>query len=205
MRQIQKQATRTKILAVAQTLIETQGYQSTTLRHIAQAAGVAVGTVFVHFESKEDLFYTAFYADLEAIKDRALAEIPVASLPLQLQHIAQTFLHAFAERPALYSHLLQQSLFAPAPWNQRFRAQIEALAQGLFPLYQAAQARGEIAPSVAIPTAIASFFAFYYFALLTLINQQFHPLEPTLQMLNAMIVQHVQGLTLSEVAHAPHL
>lgn len=205
MRQTQKQATRAKILAVAQTLIETQGYQATTLRHIAQAAGVAVGTVFVHFESKEDLFYTAFYADLEAIKDRALAEVPAASLTLQLQHIAHTFLHAFAERPALYSNLLQQSLFAPAPWSQRFRGQIDALAQGLFPLYQAAQTRGEIAPSIAIPTAIASFFAFYYFALLTLINQQFQPLEPTLHMFNAMLQQHVQGLSHSEDFHEPHL
>ena len=48
-----KKATRQKILDAAQALFRTTGYESTTTRDIARAAGIATGTLFNYFPTKE--------------------------------------------------------------------------------------------------------------------------------------------------------
>jgi AcrR family transcriptional regulator len=45
--------TRTRILSSAQRLFARQGYEGTTTRNLAQAAGVAEGTLFRHFANKK--------------------------------------------------------------------------------------------------------------------------------------------------------
>src|SRR5689334_17139309 len=45
--------TRTRILQAAQRLFARQGYDGTTTRDLAQAAGVAEGTLFRHFPNKK--------------------------------------------------------------------------------------------------------------------------------------------------------
>jgi len=52
-RQQQKDETRAKIFAAATQLFAQNGYHATTIADIARAAGVAKGTFFVHFPSKD--------------------------------------------------------------------------------------------------------------------------------------------------------
>lgn len=58
------EASRAQILEVACELFRTQGYEATTMRAIAEKAGVAVGAAYYHFGSKEDLVF-AYYQELE--------------------------------------------------------------------------------------------------------------------------------------------
>ncbi|NJP44866.1 TetR/AcrR family transcriptional regulator [Actinacidiphila epipremni] len=51
-----RQATRRKLYAAAVTLIAEQGFSATTVDEIAERAGVAKGTVYYNFASKNDLF-----------------------------------------------------------------------------------------------------------------------------------------------------
>lgn len=53
--------TRTQILETALELFRKRGYEETTMRTIAEAAGVAVGNAYYYFRSKEHLIQ-AFYA-----------------------------------------------------------------------------------------------------------------------------------------------
>ena len=53
--------TRAQILETALELFRERGYEQTTMRAIAEAAGVAVGNAYYYFESKEHLIQ-AFYA-----------------------------------------------------------------------------------------------------------------------------------------------
>ena len=46
-------ATRQKVLEVAKELLASQGFDATTTRDIAKAAGIATGTMFNYFSSKE--------------------------------------------------------------------------------------------------------------------------------------------------------
>jgi AcrR family transcriptional regulator len=48
-----KTATRERIINVAAQLFTTEGWESTTTRNIASAAGIATGTLFNYFDSKE--------------------------------------------------------------------------------------------------------------------------------------------------------
>jgi TetR/AcrR family transcriptional regulator len=65
------------ILSAARRLLVKQGFQDITMDAVAEAAGVAKGTLFLHFKGKEDLFEAAM-ADL------------VEGLGLELDALAKT-------------------------------------------------------------------------------------------------------------------
>src|SRR5260370_4033731 len=54
--------TRARILSEALTLFRERGFDQTTMRDIARAAGVAIGAAYYYFESKEALVM-AFYGE----------------------------------------------------------------------------------------------------------------------------------------------
>lgn len=204
MRSEQKQATREKILQIAKAQLESQGYEAATIRSIAQAAGVATGTVFVHFSNKEDLFYTAFYDDLEALMAQALTDLPEQGLEQQLTQVVTVYFQAFATRPALYSRLLKESLFAGGDWGLRFRGQVEVFGQRIAGLYVTAKTQGELSPDCQILTAVASFLSFYYLTLISLAGTQFQELEQPMRVFSLMLRQHLNGLAPTQSAPKGH-
>lgn len=54
--------TRTAIILGAHELFVRQGYHGTSMRQIAHRAGVALGGIYNHFASKEDIFRHVFFA-----------------------------------------------------------------------------------------------------------------------------------------------
>ena len=54
--------TRERLLRSAQELIEEGGYGAASVAQVAERAGVAAGTLYRHFASKEDLFVEVFRA-----------------------------------------------------------------------------------------------------------------------------------------------
>ncbi|MBI3865988.1 MAG: TetR/AcrR family transcriptional regulator [Planctomycetia bacterium] len=54
----EKQATRGRIVDSARELFRTRGFDATTTRDIARAAGIAAGTLFNYFDSKEAVVVT---------------------------------------------------------------------------------------------------------------------------------------------------
>jgi AcrR family transcriptional regulator len=64
-------ATRERLLAVARELIKQGGYGSASVAAIADRAGVAAGTLYRHFVSKEELFLEVF-RDVCAGEERAM-------------------------------------------------------------------------------------------------------------------------------------
>ena len=61
-----KEQTRDKILRAARKLFVGKGFDQTTTRHIAARAGIAVGTLFNYFPSKEALGMTLVAEALES-------------------------------------------------------------------------------------------------------------------------------------------
>lgn len=73
-RETQKQGTRRKVLEAARDLFNEIGYDETTIRAIAERAGVSVGSVFTTFASKADVLsqvmddrVEALYAELDRV------------------------------------------------------------------------------------------------------------------------------------------
>lgn len=65
-----KQRTRDRIVKVAMTLFDRKGFEDTTTRDISETAGIATGTLFNYFPSKEaivlSLIHSGWWAALEA-------------------------------------------------------------------------------------------------------------------------------------------
>jgi AcrR family transcriptional regulator len=53
--------TRSRIISVAHNLFVNQGYHRTSMRQIAEKAGIAAGGIYNHFENKENIFETVFF------------------------------------------------------------------------------------------------------------------------------------------------
>lgn len=60
---------RTRILDVAAALFLEQGYESTSLRQIADAAGMKAGSLYYHFDSKDDLLTAILERGIEVMHD----------------------------------------------------------------------------------------------------------------------------------------
>jgi len=60
-----KRATRTRIIAAACNLFKGKGFEQATTREIAQAAGIAAGTLFNYFPTKEDIVMALMTTALE--------------------------------------------------------------------------------------------------------------------------------------------
>jgi len=67
------ESTRRRILSVALTLFRERGYAKTTMRAIANEAGLSLGAAYHHFEGKQDIVF-AYYGQQQAAHDRAAAE-----------------------------------------------------------------------------------------------------------------------------------
>lgn len=168
-----KAATRERVLEVARAQLETLGFDRTSIRGVAQAAGVATGTVLLHFSDKRDLLHAAFFDDLERTwaktKKKLAAKRPSAkSLPIEreLSAIVKSFFDYYAARPALSRVLLRESLFAEPPWSQRFATQVADVHQHVVRIVMDAQTRHEVRADIDPNVFGAAFFSFYYFALL---------------------------------------
>jgi AcrR family transcriptional regulator len=66
-------STRERLLEAARSVIEERGYGAASVLAIAERAGVAAGTLYRHFDSKEELFVEVFRA-VGAREERAMRE-----------------------------------------------------------------------------------------------------------------------------------
>lgn len=91
-----KEQTRRRIVKCARKLFKDNGFERTTTRDIAQAAGIAAGTMFNYFATKEALAMTIVNealdeaaAELEGRlrRDEALDEVLFAHVAVGLRHL----------------------------------------------------------------------------------------------------------------------
>ncbi len=99
--------TKKRLARTALKLFVEQGITETTIRDIADAAGVAEGTLYRHYDSKDalawELFsdnFTAFALELEELQARH----PI--LRLKLDAMIRQFCSFFDDDPVLFSYLL---------------------------------------------------------------------------------------------------
>jgi AcrR family transcriptional regulator len=104
---IQPQDTRSQILEAAQHLFTEQGYHGTSMRQIAQEAGIALGGIYNHFPSKENIFEIIFeenhpYHDVLPILEQAQGDTPETLV----RNAALRMLQALQARPHFLKLLL---------------------------------------------------------------------------------------------------
>ena len=143
-----KEAIRNRIVSAALNLFQTKGFEATTTRAIARKAGIAEGTVFNYFKTKEDIALHFFEEEVDqaiaAVRENPrLRKAPLEEKLFALVHsqleflapyerfIGAAFIHALkpASPLGIFSHRAQelrhryvgfvQELFEESLPNQR--------------------------------------------------------------------------------------
>ncbi len=104
-----KEERRGQILSAALSLFADKGMHDTAVSQIASRAGVSQGTVYWYFESKEELFRTAFLELFQETLQPLFRILGDESLEAadRLRSVAQASLDVFVEKPELAQLLLQ--------------------------------------------------------------------------------------------------
>jgi AcrR family transcriptional regulator len=100
-------ATKEKIKQTALRLFVAKGITETTIRDLAAAAGIAEGSLYRHYESKDQLAWELFSENFTAFA-RELDELQAKyrTTKEKLQAMIQRFCEFFDQDPVLFSYLL---------------------------------------------------------------------------------------------------
>ena len=93
-------ARRGEILTAARNVFARQGFRGTTIADIAEEAGIALGTIYLYYPSKEDVF-AALNEELNQLIGQAMTEVPavIASLEEAVKvRVSQVFEACAANR-----------------------------------------------------------------------------------------------------------
>jgi TetR/AcrR family transcriptional regulator, fatty acid metabolism regulator protein len=145
---------RERILAAAERIFARHGFFAARVSEIAREAGVADGTIYLYFKSKDDLLISLFENRMKQVNDqlrRAIADQPPAA---QLRAFIQTYLQLVSDEPTaaevLTIELRQSSKFMKEYDNPQFADFLRMLGG----IIADGQARGEL--DAAIPSHIAA-------------------------------------------------
>jgi AcrR family transcriptional regulator len=149
--------TRARLLSAAQALIEEGGYGAASVIAIAERAGLAAGTLYRHFTSKEELFVEVFRS-VCAREERAMREAaerldPASPAAGRLETVLATFAERALRNPRLAWALLAEPV-APRVDAERL-AYRERYAELIGETLRAGIAAGELPPQNAALTAAA--------------------------------------------------
>lgn len=161
-RERQKTATRRAVLDAASELFDERGYAETTMRAVAERAGVGLGTIFVHFPDKASLLLATLEIDVGDATREGLATMPATDLRAQLLHVSARLYRFYARRPRLSRVLLQNALFLDGTEGFSPGSDVRAFLRVLEELFVAAIERGEVRRDVAPADAALGFFADYF-------------------------------------------
>jgi AcrR family transcriptional regulator len=159
MRRRDKADKQARISVAARALFEERGYDGTTVRAIAERAGVATGTVLLYGDSKAELLFRLFVDELEDVMAEREASLePAAPLPERVLHLLTGFLERYAARPALARVYVKETMFQPASEQSERYAEVTARFLGRL---TETIATGPIRPGMAPTTAAAAVFGVY--------------------------------------------
>jgi len=149
--------TRKLLLTSAARLIRHQGYAATTIRQIADSAGIQAGSVYYHFSSKDEILLEILDAGIDAVQNSVnarLAMLPVnASSRLKIAAAVEGHLIGLLEHGDFTSANIRNYGQLPVNLrkaNQKLRRSYSDFWDGL--LTEAA-VRGDLRPGVDIHLA----------------------------------------------------
>ena len=149
---------RRQILDAAVSVFAQKGYFTARVSDVASSAGVADGTIYLYFKSKEDIVVSLFSDVLERHLARAKEEIANARTPRQkLLAIARHHLTALSERrdvAILFQTELRQSTLLSRISSKELRGYFDLLSK----IVEEGQKTGVFRPEVPRSLVVQSFF-----------------------------------------------
>lgn len=89
-------------------LVAERGIHGTSMSQVAERAGVATGTAYVHYESKEELLIAAFVEVKTKLGEAALSDVDIADAPRTIfESVWRNSFQHLRNDPAIAEFLLQ--------------------------------------------------------------------------------------------------
>lgn len=145
---------RARILDAAERVFAQRGFFASRVSEIAKDAGVADGTIYLYFKSKDDLLISLFESRMRQVNDALRTAVAEAPPSEQLHAFIRTYLKLVHDEPAaaevLTIELRQSSKFMKEYENPEFVDFLRTLGK----LIADGQKRGELDAS--IPSHVAA-------------------------------------------------
>jgi TetR/AcrR family transcriptional regulator, fatty acid metabolism regulator protein len=145
---------RQRILAAAERIFARHGFFAARVSEVAKEAGVADGTIYLYFKSKDDLLISVFENRMAHVNDQLRAAIADLAPCEQLRAFIRAYLRMVSDEPTavevLTIELRQSSKFMKEYDNPQFADFLRMLGG----IIADGQARGEI--DAAIPSHVAA-------------------------------------------------
>ena len=108
-REQSRRSSLSKLIATARHLFVEVGYEAATLRKIAEASGLGMGTVFHYISEKRDLIYLIFNEQAEERSEKAYAELqPWQTFREKILSVSEPHYQLLALEPELGRILLSE-------------------------------------------------------------------------------------------------
>jgi AcrR family transcriptional regulator len=127
-----------------------RGFTATRLDDIAKRAGVAKGTIYLHFKDKESMFEELIRTAIVPLVGRIISPPPIgASIRDTVEHVALTFIQEIVTTPRadIVRLIIAEGARFPAIADFYYREVISRGLAGMQALIELAVARGEIRES----------------------------------------------------------
>ena len=130
-------------------LVAERGFHGASMGAVAKEAGVATGTAYVHYESKDELVYATYLEIKEGLGAAVLAEFDAAAIPFdQWDHMLKTAYGFLSEEPERARFLSQ---LEESPYYEEAHARLVAAGD---PLAEAARSEGFTSLIVDLPNQV---------------------------------------------------
>jgi TetR/AcrR family transcriptional regulator, fatty acid metabolism regulator protein len=165
LRERQRKERENLILQAAEEVLSEKGYHETSMDEIATRVGIAKGTVYLHFPSKEDLIFALFERELETflrLVDEAVARD--GSARIRLEAILHGLYKGLIGKRlqlllSLYTSLeIRQELLEK---KQQIHVCLEQVATQVTALLEEGKANGEFDTTIPTPVMLTLFFSLF--------------------------------------------
>jgi len=150
---------RERILDAAERVFARHGFYNARVAEIARDAGVADGTIYLYFKSKDDLLISLFESRMERVNTQLReAIVGATTAPEKIQRFLDSYAALAKEHPSvaevLTIELRQSSKFMKEYANPRFADFLRLLAQ----IVEQGQKAGELDDGIPPQTAARALF-----------------------------------------------
>lgn len=160
-RERNKQEKRARVRRAARELFARQGVEGTTIRQIAEAADIGLGTVFSYAASKEDLLVSIFRDEVGRAVERAIASVGEGPLIEQVLYVLDAIIVHHRENVALARVFVKETPFVDRG-RHGMRGFLADLLDGLEGLIEEAKARGELRVGVPSRALARNLFGLFF-------------------------------------------
>lgn len=150
----ERAARRRAILDSAIRTFAEHGFHASRTRDIAAGAGVAEGTIYLYFESKDDLLLTAFrervHEFVQSVRSVLVSPLP---FPERLRQFIEMQFRGIEENPALATVLLLETRHSSKFYGEPVRDVLRQYAIAIDQLLQNGIDSGDLRPDLDVPVA----------------------------------------------------